>query len=134
VQLIYVNVVLVGKVTLFGENGVQSGASMSPSSIIALIGIPLVVAAVPTTGLAFSKRTVAAAKSDIREVLRLMDKDVSGTVSKQEFMQFMSETFDRLDVDRSGQLEPVEMRPMKIPGWDIYLRPRSFPHSGPVKF
>jgi hypothetical protein len=104
----------------------------TPSNIIALIGIPLAVVTMPTTGFAFSKRTVAAAKSDIREVLRLMDKDVSGTVSKQEFMQFMSETFDRLDVNRSGQLEPAEMRPMKIPNWNLYLRPSL--HNEPAKF
>jgi EF hand len=130
-QLIYLNVVTRGQGQTVFETGAQRGASMI-QSIIALIGIPLVVAVVPTTGLAFSKRTVAAAKSDIRNVLRLMDKDVSGTVSKQEFMQFMSETFDRLDVDRSGQLEPAEMRPMKIPSWNLYLRPSL--HNKPAKF
>jgi Ca2+-binding EF-hand superfamily protein len=44
-----------------------------------------------------------------------MDKDANGAVSKDEFIEFMSQTFDRLDVDRSGQLERNEIRRMTDP-------------------
>jgi hypothetical protein len=39
-----------------------------------------------------------------------MDKDMNGTVSKGEFLQFMGQMFDRFDVNRSNQLEPTELR------------------------
>ena len=55
-----------------------------------------------------SKRTAATASSDVRKLLRLMDKDRNGSVSKDEFMQFMSQTFDRLDVNKGGELESKE--------------------------
>jgi Ca2+-binding EF-hand superfamily protein/mono/diheme cytochrome c family protein len=55
-----------------------------------------------------SKRTAATALSNVRKLLRLMDKDRNGSVSKDEFMQFMSQTFDRLDVNKSGELESKE--------------------------
>jgi Ca2+-binding EF-hand superfamily protein len=45
----------------------------------------------------------------------MMDKDKDGTVSKDEFMEFMSREFDRLDVNKSGKLEPRHLRPMRIP-------------------
>jgi hypothetical protein len=55
-----------------------------------------------------SALSATTASSDVRELLRLMDKDRNGSVSKDEFMQFMSQTFDRLDVNKSGQLESKE--------------------------
>jgi len=38
-----------------------------------------------------------------------MDTDRNGRVSKAEFMHFMGEEFDRLDVDHSGELDPEEL-------------------------
>jgi len=38
-----------------------------------------------------------------------MDTDRNGRVSKAEFMHFMAEEFDRLDVDHSGELDPEEL-------------------------
>jgi Ca2+-binding EF-hand superfamily protein len=48
-----------------------------------------------------------------------MDADKNGSVSKEEFMNYMSQTFDRLDVDKSGTLEPNELRRMTIPRWEL---------------
>jgi Ca2+-binding EF-hand superfamily protein len=38
-----------------------------------------------------------------------MDADKSGMVSKAEFMAFMEAEFDRLDKDKSGQLDVQEL-------------------------
>jgi Ca2+-binding EF-hand superfamily protein len=45
-------------------------------------------------------------------LLRQMDRDKNGTVSKAEFLQFMSQKFNRLDTNRNGKLEPNELRPL----------------------
>jgi len=42
-------------------------------------------------------------------LLQLMDKDKDGTVSRQEFMKFMSDEFDRLDVNKDGELDANEL-------------------------
>ena len=53
--------------------------------------------------------TVTAALKPTAELLRLMDTDANGKVSKAEFMQFMSSEFDRLDVNHDGELDPNEL-------------------------
>jgi len=45
-------------------------------------------------------------------LLRQMDTDRNGTVSKREFVQFMSRKFNRLDINHNGILEPNELRPL----------------------
>ncbi len=47
--------------------------------------------------------------SQVAELIRLMDKDKNGVVSKAEFMSFMSMEFDRLDADRGGSLSTAEL-------------------------
>lgn len=51
---------------------------------------------------------------ETRELLRLMDKDQSGKVSKKEFMSFMEAEFDRLDADKSGELDINELSNLKM--------------------
>jgi len=69
-----------------------------------------------TAAFAASKRALAAGQGSTRQLIRLMDKDKNGVVSKEEFLQFMSEEFDRLDVNRNEQLERRELR-RAIPNW-----------------
>lgn len=86
--------------------------------IIGLVGVSLVLAAVLSPVFAVSRRTAAAAGSDVRSLLRMMDKDQNGTVSKEEFMSFMSDTFDRLDINANRELEVSELRPLTNPNWN----------------
>lgn len=88
---------------------------------ITLVAISLAVGAVSSDALAqrVSKRTASAATRDVQQLMRMMDTDMNGTVSKDEFMNFMSQTFDRLDVNKSGTLEPNELRQTTLPNWLI---------------
>jgi Ca2+-binding EF-hand superfamily protein len=38
-----------------------------------------------------------------------MDTDKNGKISRQEYMSFMSAEFDRLDKDKSGELDVREL-------------------------
>lgn len=82
---------------------------------IALIATSLLVSTVSTAALAVSKRTASTADRDVRTLVRMMDNDMNGVVTKDEFMQFMGQTFDRLDVNKSGTLEPRELHPLTTP-------------------
>jgi hypothetical protein len=87
---------------------------------IALIATSFVVSTISTAALAAGKGTATTADRDVKKLMRLMDKDQNGSVSKDEFMQFMGQEFDRLDVNKSGALEPAEVRVMTRIGW-VYL-------------
>jgi hypothetical protein len=52
---------------------------------------------------------LAVAEENAKQLLLLMDTDQNGKISKQEWMDFMSAEFDRLDVDHSGELDPHEL-------------------------
>jgi len=43
------------------------------------------------------------------ELLRLMDADENGKVSKAEYMKFMEAEFNRLDINRDGELDLKEL-------------------------
>ena len=87
--------------------------------LVALIGITLAVGSVAgdAIGQRVSKRTAASAARDVQNIVKLMDADQNGAVSKEEFMNFMSQTFDRLDLNKNGSLEANEMRSMTTPTW-----------------
>ena len=53
--------------------------------------------------------TVALGADEVKQLLVLMDTDKNGKISKAEFMKFMEAEFDRLDTDKSGELDPKEL-------------------------
>jgi Ca2+-binding EF-hand superfamily protein len=53
---------------------------------------------------------VALGERDVKQLLVLMDKDKNGRISRQEYMNFMQGEFDRLDKDKSGELDAKELR------------------------
>jgi hypothetical protein len=54
-------------------------------------------------------KKVAAGEEHAKRLLVLMDKDQNGKVSKEEFMNFMAAEFERLDVNKDGQLDVQEL-------------------------
>jgi hypothetical protein len=86
---------------------------------IVLIAMSVVVSTVSTAALAVTKQTTATADRDVRTLVQMMDRDKDGAVSKDEFMEFMSREFDRLDVKKSGKLEPQHLRPVRNPSWPL---------------
>jgi hypothetical protein len=57
---------------------------------------------------------IAAGLSSTRQLLKLMDTDGNGKVSKQEFMAFMESEFDRLDTNKDGELDLKELDGLRI--------------------
>ena len=52
---------------------------------------------------------VAAGSPEAIRLLRLMDTDKNGKVSRAEYMAFMAAEFDRLDVNHDGELDVKEL-------------------------
>ena len=53
-------------------------------------------------------------ESDVKELLKLMDKDQNGKVSRAEFMSFMNAEFDLLDVNKDGELDVNELTQLRF--------------------
>ena len=64
-------------------------------------------------------KNIAAGEVEAKRLLLLMDRDASGKVSHKEFMEFMEEEFQRLDVNKDGELDVAEL-----------TRSRLTPHGG----
>jgi hypothetical protein len=60
------------------------------------------------------EHNVAAGEKAAKKLLLLMDKDQNGKVSKQEFMSFMEAEFERLDRDKSGELDVQELTQSRV--------------------
>lgn len=53
-------------------------------------------------------------EEQVQELLLLMDTDKNGRISKKEWMDFMSAEFDRLDTDKSGELDVKEIAQSRL--------------------
>jgi Ca2+-binding EF-hand superfamily protein len=65
------------------------------------------------------EKNLTAGEAEAKRLLLLMDRDQSGKVSKQEFMNFMEEEFKLLDINKDGELDVQEL-----------TRSRLTPHVG----
>jgi Ca2+-binding EF-hand superfamily protein len=87
-----------------------------------LIMIILLFAVLFTTGPFAQNRAAAPARQDgqglkedeVNLLFFLMDTNKNGKISKQEWMTFMSAEFDRLDTDKSGDLDPKELAKLSL--------------------
>ena len=52
---------------------------------------------------------VIAGESEAKKLLLLMDKDKSGKVSRQEYMDYMAAEFDLMDLNHDGELDVTEL-------------------------
>jgi hypothetical protein len=57
---------------------------------------------------------VAAGEVNAKQLVLLMDADKNGKISRKEFMDFMAAEFDRLDTDKSGELDVKELEKSQI--------------------
>jgi len=57
---------------------------------------------------------VVAGEIEAKKLILLMDADKNGKISRAEFMAFMAAEFDRLDVNKDGELEVKELEKSQL--------------------
>jgi Ca2+-binding EF-hand superfamily protein len=77
--------------------------------LVVLMAWPFVT---PKTAAAQSTAALQKGEYNTVELLRLMDTDHSGKVSRPEFDSFMSKEFNSLDVNHDGELDENELAQM----------------------
>jgi len=60
------------------------------------------------------EKKLAAGEREAKKMLLLMDTDQSGKVSKQEFMSFMEAEFERMDINKDGELDVKELTNSRV--------------------
>jgi len=72
---------------------------------------------VTTLGVGFAQKGVpkqpdkkVMAVENVKQLLLLMDTDKSGKISKQQWMAFMESEFDRLDLEKKGELDQTAIK------------------------
>jgi 5S rRNA maturation endonuclease (ribonuclease M5) len=90
--------------------------------VLVIVMIAVLVATWAMLGTALAQKSsvpkpqdkLALAENEIRQLLLLLDTDKNGKISRQEFMKFMEREFERLDRDKSGQLDVKELAQSKL--------------------
>ncbi len=110
--------------TLFHIRGAISDSSRCGGSIAVIKSlkvVPTLIIVALFVGIAIAQRAsvphavrplnkLAVALDEVKQLLLLMEADKNGKISKQDFMRFVEAEFDRLDKDRSGELDLAELR------------------------
>jgi hypothetical protein len=72
---------------------------------------------VTTLGVGFAQKDVprqpdrnVMAIENVKQLLLVMDTDKSGKISKQQWVAFMEAEFDRLDIEKKGELDQTAIR------------------------
>ena len=60
------------------------------------------------------EKKLAAGEAEAKQMLLLMDRDQNGKVSREEFMNFMEAEFDRLDINKDGELDVKELTQSRL--------------------
>ena len=89
--------------------------------VFAVLVVATLFAIGATPGSAFAQKAavpkpqdkVALGEEQVKQLLLLMDTDKNGKISKQEWMNFMEAEFDRIDKDKSGELDVKEITQSK---------------------
>ena len=61
-----------------------------------------------------NEKKISEGEAYAKQLLMLMDRDQSGKVSKAEFMAFMEAEFQRLDVNKDGELDVKELTQTRL--------------------
>jgi hypothetical protein len=87
---------------------------LSAAFVIAILAFPWPISEVAVAqGKASVPRpqdTLALGENAAKDLLLLIEPDKNGKISRQAWMRFMGEEFDRLDKDKKGELDAQELR------------------------
>ena len=72
--------------------------------------IPEVVVAQGKASVPRPQDALVLGENGAKDLLLLIEPDKNGKISKQAWLRFMGEEFDRLDKDKKGELDAQELR------------------------
>lgn len=103
---------------MLGRRGFVSSAGLFAAAAAVTAGFAQNTAQQGTNQKDAAKRekNLESGEAEAKRLLLLMDTDKSGKVSRQEFMAFMETEFDRMDVNKDGELDVKELTQFHVHG------------------
>lgn len=98
-----------GRRIFLGVGGLFAAGITVPAAFAGQTASPSPSATAAPAPSAKKEKNLTKGEKEAKKLLLLMDADKNGMVSKAEFMAFMEAEFDRLDKDKSGQLDVQEL-------------------------
>ena len=94
------------------------GIAMTRILWIALMGATV-------AGTALPRKPAVSRQANAAVLLALMDTNRNGKISKQEWMEFMEAEFDKVDADKTGDLDRKELLDSRVSvthsrSWDLH--------------
>ena len=83
-------------------------------SVLVVIGAVLGMALAQKQAVPKAQDKLALGEPEVKQLLLLMDTDKNGKISKAEWMKFMEAEFDRLDKDKTGELDVKEISQSRL--------------------
>ena len=80
----------------------------------AIVGTPIAAQESGQRAQTQEEKKLAAGEREAKKMLLLMDQDKNGKVSKQEFMNFMEAEFERMDINKDGELDVKELTDSRV--------------------
>ena len=79
-------------------------------AVVVMAGGVLLGTAAAQTPDAKAQDKLGLGEDEVKQLVLLMDADKNGKISKDEYMRFMAAEFERLDKDKSGELDVKELK------------------------
>jgi len=77
--------------------------------VVLVVGGAMSMTAAPQKATPKPLSRLALGEEEVKQLLLLMDTDKNGKISKKEYMTFMEAEFERMDKDKSEELDPKEL-------------------------
>jgi uncharacterized protein YneF (UPF0154 family) len=100
----------------------RSNMMKQRNMVLAVLVVVVLFAIGAIVGTAFAQKTavpklqdsLALGEEQVKQLLLLMDTDENGKISKQEWMKFMEAEFERLDKNKTGELDVKDLKQSKL--------------------
>lgn len=95
---------IIAILALLVVGGARMGTAVAAQSPAAQAQSPA-----PDKDIKVNEKKVSEGEAFAKQLLLLMDRDKNGKVSREEFMAFMEAEFERMDINKDGQLDVKEL-------------------------
>jgi hypothetical protein len=90
------------------------GGVILPIGVLLAVGAVETVRAAQKAAVPKAQNTLVLGEDEVKQLMLLMDTGKTGKITKEAWMKFMEAEFDRLDKNKSGELDAKELAESRL--------------------